>query len=83
MVNPEISCPHQYVRVSSTLCSGNDSGTCLQNSSVPVNGADSSIIIDTAGLCAREKYCAKFAILDQFGGIADAGNALNFSKLTK
>ena len=83
MVNPEISCPLQYVHVSSTLYFGNDSGTCLQNSSVPVNGTESSIIIDTAGLCAREKYCAEFAILDQFGAIADTGNALFFSKLTK
>ena len=84
-MNPEISCPVQYVHVSSacTLCFRNDNGTCMRNSSVPINGTESSIIIVIAGLCAREMYYAEFAILDQFGGIADTGKTHPFSKLTK
>ena len=82
-MNPEISCSIQYIHVLTTLCVGNESGMCLQNSSVPVDGIKTSITVEIAGLCAREKYCYDFSILDQSGAIVDTVNTQSFSKLTK
>ena len=82
-MNPEISCPIQDVQVSTSLCFRNESGMCLQNSSVPINAQRSSVSINISGLCAREKYCSDFSILDRSGAIVNTGSALFFSKLTK
>ena len=82
-MSPEISCPLQYLHVSTVLCPENESVIYLQNLSVPLNGEETSITVYITGLYARENYYADFSILDQAGVVVDTGSTHFFSKSTE
>ena len=80
---PELPCPFQCLYMSISPSSHDVMGMFPINSSTLIDNATTSIVINIAGLPARQQYYSNFSIVDEDGSVVDAAMALHFSERNK
>ena len=79
----EVACPFQYLHISTSAYYSDVTGKFPINSSILIDGAKTSIVMNVTGLPARQQYYSNFSIVDQDGATINTGVEISFSEQNK